>query len=106
MKAQKKIVQCQCVIIILILFFFSVNESICCRFRSIANKYACLLTKFDADGTSNNISDIYLEVIFLVFNQKKSIILFFNIFFQSSNSSSYIQDAAQLLIPILQLSVI
>ncbi|XP_022176970.1 protein FAM114A2 isoform X2 [Myzus persicae] len=61
------------------------NESVCCRIRFIANKYASLLTKYDADGTSNNISDVYLE---------------------SSNSSSYIQDAAQLLIPILQLSVI
>ncbi|VVC39877.1 Protein of unknown function DUF719 [Cinara cedri] len=61
------------------------NEAICCRIRFIANKYACLSTKFDADGTSNNISDIYLE---------------------SSNSSSYIQDAGQLLIPILQLSII
>ncbi|XP_025206942.1 protein FAM114A2 [Melanaphis sacchari] len=61
------------------------NESLCCQIRFIANKYASLLTKYDADGTSNNISDIYLE---------------------SSNSSSYIQDAAQLLIPILQLSVI
>ncbi|CAI6345747.1 unnamed protein product [Macrosiphum euphorbiae] len=61
------------------------NESVCCRIRYIANKYASLLTKYDADGTSNKISDVYLE---------------------SSNSSSYIQDAAQLLIPILQLSVI
>ncbi|XP_025409362.1 protein FAM114A2 [Sipha flava] len=61
------------------------NEAVCCRIRSVANKYACLLTQFDADDTSNNISDIYLE---------------------SSNSSSYIQDAAQLLLPILQLSVI
>lgn len=42
--------------------FFSLNEAICCQIRSIANKYACLLTKFDADDTSNNISDIYLEV--------------------------------------------
>lgn len=62
-----------------------INESVCCRIRFIANKYASLLIKYDADGTSNNISDVYLE---------------------SSNSSSYIQDAAQLLIPILQLSVI
>lgn len=45
------------------LFFFSLNEAVCCQIRSIANKYACLLTKFDADDTSNKISDIYLEVI-------------------------------------------
>jgi len=42
--------------------FFSLNESVCCRIRFIANKYASLLTKYDADGTSNNISDVYLEV--------------------------------------------
>ncbi|XP_050441399.1 protein FAM114A2 isoform X2 [Adelges cooleyi] len=61
------------------------NEAICCRIRSVAYNYACLLTKLDAASTSNQISDIYLE---------------------SSNSSSYIQDAAQLLTPILQLYVI
>ncbi|XP_050520879.1 uncharacterized protein LOC126894131 isoform X2 [Daktulosphaira vitifoliae] len=60
-------------------------EAICCRIRSIANNYACLLSKIDDADISSQISDIYLE---------------------SSNSSSYIQDALQLLIPILQLLVI
>lgn len=48
------------------MFFFSLNESVCCRIRFIANKYASLLTKYDADGISNNISDVYLEVIYLL----------------------------------------
>lgn len=48
------------------IIYFRLNDAVCCRIRSIANKYACLLTKFDADGTSNNISDIYLEVFFYI----------------------------------------
>lgn len=52
---------------IVIINIFSLNESVCCRIRFIANKYASLLTKYDADGTSNNISDVYLEVIYLLY---------------------------------------
>lgn len=52
---------------IVIIYFFSLNESVCCRIRFIANKYASLLTKYDADDTSNNISDVYLEVIYLLY---------------------------------------
>jgi len=52
---------------IIIINIFSLNESVCCRIRFIANKYASLLTKYDADGTSNNISDVYLEVIHLLY---------------------------------------
>lgn len=44
------------------LLIISLNEAVCCRIRSIANQYACILTTFDADDTSNKISDIYLEV--------------------------------------------
>lgn len=87
-------------------FFGSLNETVCCQIRSIASKYACLLTKFDAEDTSNKISDIYLEVIIKRFYLLCLKIIPFVCLFQSSNSSSYIQDAAQLLIPILQLSVI
>lgn len=93
----------------MILLIISLNEAVCCRIRSIANQYACILTTFDADDISNNISDIYLEVmnkyLYLLSHLLINAMLIF-LFFQSSNSSSYIQDAAQLLVPILQLSVI
>lgn len=94
------------VIFIDLFYLASLNEAICCRIRSIANTFACLLTAFDATDTSNNISDIYLEVNF---NNLNFFIMHQYInqhFFQASNSSSYIQDAAQLLFPILQLIVI
>lgn len=86
-------------------FFYRLTTTLTALIGIVAGKFSDKLNELTATSQNKEeinslITNIFLEVIVVRDSRHHIAILLF--FFQAANSSSYIQDAFQLLIPVLQ----